>query len=286
MQNLASTGQRLIALAQYIEQHADEPLSLELLASQAELSPFHLQRKFSALFGISPKQFQNALRVQKLKQALRQGQEVTTAIYAAGFGSNSRVYEQIDQSIGMTLSDYKNGARSLEISFALRQCRFGYLLMAATERGVCFVHFAENAATALQALHHEFPRGSLVPTPESMQAELDLWIDALEQHLDGHGPCPHLPVHLYGTAFQLSVWRFLTSLKSGQTVSYAEVAHAIERPKAFRAVANACGANKIAVLIPCHRVLRGDGSQGGYRWGAERKQQLLQLEQSLEHLAY
>lgn len=278
---LNATDQRLIALADFIAQHVDEPLSLERLAAESAMSPFHLQRKFSELFGVSPKQFQNALRVQHLKQALRQGTEITTAIYAAGFGSNSRIYEQIDQNIGMTLTEYKQGARALDISFALRQSSLGYLLMAATARGICFVHFGANAGLLLQALHREFPQANLVPTPEDMSAELDLWVDALEHHLAGKGPCPSLPLHLHGTAFQLSVWRFLTSLRPGETVSYAAVAKAIERPTAFRAVANACGANKLAVLIPCHRVLRGDGSQGGYRWGAERKQQLLQLEQAV-----
>lgn len=270
--------QRVIALADYIEQYAEQSLDLDHLAAEAAVSPFHLQRTFSQLFGVSPKQFQNAIRVQRLKQALRGGDDVSQAIYDAGFGSVSRVYEQLDQNFGMTLTEYKTGALAIPIYFALRQTRLGLLLMAATERGVCFVHFGSSAAGLLQSLHQEFPKANLLPTPEHAQAELDLWIDALDQHLAGAGPRPDLPLHLTGTAFQLSVWRFLSTLKTSERVSYADVAKGIANPTAYRAVANACGANKVAVLIPCHRVLRGDGALGGYRWGVERKQQLLTLE--------
>ncbi|WP_306524064.1 methylated-DNA--[protein]-cysteine S-methyltransferase [Rheinheimera sp.] len=270
--------QRVIALADYIELHAEQSLDLDHLAAEAAVSPFHLQRTFSQLFGVSPKQFQNAIRVQRLKQALRGGAEVSQAIYDAGFGSVSRVYEQLDQNFGMTLTEYKTGAEAVHIYFALRQTQLGLLLMAATARGVCFVHFGDSAVGLIQSLHQEFPKAHLLPTPAQAQADLDLWIDALEQHLAGAGPRPDLPLHLTGTAFQLSVWRFLSTIKSSETVSYADVAKGIAKPAAYRAVANACGANKVAVLIPCHRVLRGDGALGGYRWGADRKQHLLSLE--------
>ena len=270
--------QRVFALADYIELHAELSLDLEHLAAEAAVSPFHLQRTFSRLFGVSPKQFQNAIRVQRLKQALRGGADVSQAIYAAGFGSVSRVYEQLDQNFGMTLTEYKTGAEAKQIYFALRHTHLGLLLMAATERGVCFVHFGDTAAALIQCLHQEFPKAQLVPTPEQAQSELDLWIDALNHHLAGAGPRPDLPLHLIGTAFQLSVWRFLSTLKTNETVSYTEVANSIAKPTACRAVANACGANKVAVLIPCHRVLRGDGTIGGYRWGVERKQYLLNLD--------
>jgi len=270
--------QRVIALADYIEQYAEQSLDLDHLAAEAAVSPFHLQRTFSQLMGVSPKQFQNAVRVQRLKQALRDGADVSQAIYGAGFGSVSRVYEQLDQNFGMTLTEYKTGALAVQIYFALRQTQLGLLLMAATDRGVCFVHFGDSAAALIQILHQEFPKANLLPTPEQAQSDLDLWIDALDHHLAGAGPKPDLPLHLTGTAFQLSVWRFLSTLKTNERVSYADVAKGIAKPAAFRAVANACGANNVAVLIPCHRVLRGDGALGGYRWGVERKQQLLSLE--------
>ncbi|MCH8493922.1 MAG: methylated-DNA--[protein]-cysteine S-methyltransferase [Idiomarina sp.] len=273
-----NSKQRIMELADYIELHADKSLDLDHLASEAAVSPFHLQRTFRQLFGVSPKQLQNAIRVQRVKQALRDGAEISQAIYDAGFGSSSRVYEQLDQNFGMTFTEYKTGADALQIHFALRQTKLGLLLMAATERGVCFVHFGESASALIQALHQEFPKAQLLATPEQSQSNLDLWIDALEQHLAEAGPKPELPLHLIGTAFQLSVWRFLSTLKARETVSYADVAAGIAKPQAYRAVANACGANKVAVLIPCHRVLRGDGALGGYRWGVERKQQLLDLE--------
>lgn len=269
---------RVIDLADYIEQYAEQSLDLNHLAAEAAVSPFHLQRTFSQLFGVSPKQFQNAIRVQRLKQALRSGADVSRAIYDAGFGSVSRVYEQLDKNFGMTLTEYKTGAEAKQIYFALRQTQLGLLLMAATDRGVCFVHFGNSVASLIQSLHQEFPKAHLIPTPEHAQSDLDLWIDALEHHLAGAGPRPDLPLHLTGTAFQLSVWRFLSTLKTNETVSYADVAKGIAKPDAYRAVANACGANKVAVLVPCHRVLRGDGTLGGYRWGVERKQHLLQLE--------
>lgn len=275
---MTDIDQRLLKVAQTIETHADEVLNLEVLAEQAALSPFYLQRKFKALFGVSPKEFQNAIRIQRLKQSLKQGDDIAGAIFEAGYGSTSRVYEQVNQKLGMTPSDYRDGGKDLNITFALRQTVFGQIIMAATERGVCFVHFADNAAQLLQALHEEFPHASLSATPPDSNAQLDLWVAALEHHLSGKAPKPHLPLHLHGTAFQLRVWKFLMSIKDGQHVSYKAVAEGIQAPKSFRAVANACGANNIAVLIPCHRVLRGDGGLGGYRWGTERKEGILAME--------
>jgi AraC family transcriptional regulator of adaptative response/methylated-DNA-[protein]-cysteine methyltransferase len=275
-----ANDQRILNLAQYIEDNALEVLTLDDLAQQAALSPFHLQRKFKATFGVSPKQFQNSLRIQHLKQSLKQGDDISGAIYGAGFGSTSRVYEQINDKLGMTPSNYRAGGKGMHIAFASRKTSLGCILMAATERGVCFVHLGDSLALLLEKLHIEFPAAELEPTPEHMNIELDLWIDALEKHLSGNAPKPQLPLHLFGTAFQLKVWKFLISVKDGSTASYKEVANGINKPTAFRAVANACGANNVAVLIPCHRVLRGDGQLGGYRWGGERKQALLALERN------
>lgn len=269
---------KVFLAAEFIERNASDTLSLDVLAKEAAISPFYLQRKFKAVLGISPKQFQNALRIQMLKQSLKQGDDISGAIYAAGFGSSSRVYEQVNQSLGMTPSSYKEGGKNENITFALRKTSFGHIIMAATKRGVCFVHFSDNFADLFQALHSEFPHAELSPTPEEMSAELDNWTNALEQHITGSGPKPNIPLDLYGTAFQLKVWRFLISVKDGAQVTYKDVAIGINSPNAFRAAANACGANKVAVLIPCHRVLRGDGQLGGYRWGSDRKQQLLDME--------
>ena len=274
-----NSDERVLQIAQYIEDHADEVLNLDYLAEQAAISPFYLQRKFKALFGVSPKALQNAVRIQRLKQSLRQGDDISGAIYEAGFGSASRVYEQVNQKLGMTLSSYKEGGKNESIAFALRKTVFGHMIMAATDRGVCFVHFADNFADLLRALSVEFANAELSPTSADMADELDKWIEALEHHLAGNGPKPQVPLHLHGTAFQLNVWQFLMSVKEGQKVAYKDVANGIEAPKSFRAVANACGANNIAVLIPCHRVLRGNGELGGYRWGVDRKAQLLAMEE-------
>ena len=269
---------KIVSLAEYIEQQAQENLNLDTLAKKSAISPFHLQRKFKQIFGVSPKQFQNAVRIQRLKQSLKSGDDISGSIYEAGFGSTSRVYEQINSKLGMTPSAYRSGGKDEEIAFAMRESSFGHIIMAATNRGVCFVHIGDNYSDLIKALHHEFPLADLVVTPEEMSVELDEWINALENHLCYSGPSPKVPLHLYGTAFQLSVWKFLMSIKEGERISYSDAAKGISEPKAFRAVANACGANKIAILIPCHRVLRGDGQMGGYRWGVGRKKQLLKNE--------
>ncbi|WP_416306719.1 methylated-DNA--[protein]-cysteine S-methyltransferase [Neptunicella sp. SCSIO 80796] len=278
MKQSTSTKQRLFDLAKYIEQHSDQMLNLDTLAQQAAISPYHLQRQFSQYFGVSPKQFQNAIRIQKLKQALRQGEDVTSAIYQAGFGSSSRLYEQIDGQLGMTPATYRNGGKHENISFAMCTTQLGPIIMAATSRGVCFVSFADSYTELLNSLHEEYPLASLTPTPPDTQQQLDHWISALELYIGQKTNLPQIPLDLSGTAFQISVWRFLTNLKPGQTMSYKQIATGIESPNSHRAVANACGANKIAILIPCHRVIRGDGSPGGYRWGDKRKQQLLGME--------
>jgi AraC family transcriptional regulator of adaptative response/methylated-DNA-[protein]-cysteine methyltransferase len=265
-------------LAEYIEQQAHKSLNLDMLAIKSAISPFHLQRKFKQIFGVSPKQFQNAIRIQRLKQSLKSGDDISGSIYEAGFGSTSRVYEQINNKLGMTPSAYRSGGKDQQIAFAMRESSFGHIIMAATNRGVCFVHIGDNYSDLIKALHREFPQAELVATPQEMSVELDEWISALENHLCHAGPSLKIPLHLYGTAFQLSVWKFLMSIKEGESISYSEAAKGINAPKAFRAVANACGANHIAILIPCHRVLRGDGKLGGYRWGVERKRQLLQQE--------
>ncbi|GAA0341399.1 hypothetical protein GCM10009092_02360 [Bowmanella denitrificans] len=276
-----ATDNRVLQVADYLEQHAEQALSLAELAERAALSSFHFQRSFKALLGVTPKQFQHAVRLQKLRQSLQQGEAVLDAIYAAGFGSSSRVYEKLPENLGVTPSVLRQGGKGLEIYFALRETRFGHLLMAATERGVCCVQLADSFTKLLEALHQSFPNAELLTTPDTMDTELDKWMAALETFLQHGGPQPQIPVELFGTAFQIKVWQFLTRIGSGQKCSYKQVAEGIGAPSAHRAVANACGANKLAVLIPCHRVLRGDGSLGGYRWGEQRKRALLAMEEGL-----
>ena len=274
----AALGDALVRVAAYLDAHVDQPLSLAHLANAAGISAAHLQRSFKAHFGISPKAYQAAARLRLLKAALRSGESVLKAVFDAGFGSTSRVYEQVDGQLGMTPSAYRAFGAGEQISYAVRDSVLGPMLMAATTRGVCFVHFGDSAENLINALRAEYPRAELSVSAAATAPPLDHWMAALDAHLAGVAARPELPLDLRGTAFQVRVWRFLMSIKEGAVVSYAETAAAIEQPRAVRAAASACAANNIAVLIPCHRVLRGDGSLGGYRWGLERKRALIDAE--------
>ena len=271
---------KLVKIARYIESHADERLTLDHLAKQSGLSSSRFQRVFKAAFGVSPKAYQDSVRMKRFKSALKEGNDVTDAIFSAGFGSVSRVYGEQLRNIGMTPSAYRAGGAGEIIAHVFRSTALGPMMMAATERGVCFVQFGKNKKTLLEQLRAEFPKAKLIASPARDTAELDAWIEALDAHISQGAPRPDLPLDLRGTAFQMKVWRFLLGIREGDAISYSELAAGIEQPKAVRAVASACAANRIGVLVPCHRVLRGDGSLGGYRWGLERKRALLDAERS------
>jgi AraC family transcriptional regulator, regulatory protein of adaptative response / methylated-DNA-[protein]-cysteine methyltransferase len=271
---------RMEALAAFIRDHAEEPLPLSRLAAEAQMSPFHLQRSFKAALGVSPRDYQAAERLKLFKNRLREGESVLGATFDAGYGSTSRIYEQVDGSLGMTPSAYRAGGTGETIAFAVRQTALGLLMMAATSRGVCFVQFGASPAALEAQLRNEFPRADLRPASRAADAGLKTWMLALDDHLSRSSPRPNLPLDLRGSAFQLKVWRFLLSVKSGDVVSYGEVARQIGSPGAIRAAATACASNRIAILVPCHRVLRSDGGMGGYRWGLERKRTLLDNERS------
>lgn len=275
-----SIHDRMLALARFIDEHVHETLPLARLASEANVSAYHLQRSFKAALGVSPKAYQTNARLRALKSSLRDGDSVSSAIIDAGFGSTSRVYEQVDGGLGMTPSAYRAGGRGEHIAYAVRNTALGTVLMAATARGVCFVHFGENEEALLQSLRTEYPHALLSRSAAEHAPELDTWIDALNAHISEHQPRPDIPLDMRGTAFQLRVWRFLLSIKEGDAVSYSEAAAGIDKPRAVRAAASACAANNIAVLVPCHRVLRGDGGLGGYRWGVDRKRTLLDGERA------
>ncbi|MBC8090010.1 MAG: methylated-DNA--[protein]-cysteine S-methyltransferase [Phycisphaerae bacterium] len=270
-----SLHDRMLALARFIDEHVDESLPLSRLARESNTSPYHLQRTFKAVLGVSPKVYQTNARLRALKSSLRDGDSVSNAIISAGFGSTSRVYEQVDGGLGMTPSAYRAGGAGEHIAYAVRQTALGTVLMAATARGVCFVHFGESESSLFDALRTEYPNALLARSTAEHAPALDGWIDALNAHVSDRKPPPDIPLDLRGTAFQLRVWRFLLSIKDGDVVSYTEAAVGIGQPSAVRAAASACGANNVAVLVPCHRVLRGDGGLGGYRWGVERKRTLL-----------
>lgn len=271
--------EKLVEIARHIESHADESLPLASLAKLAKLSASRLQRAFKATFGISPKAYQDAVRMRRFKQELKSGNNVTDAIFAAGFGSISRVYGEATRNFGMTPKAYRSGGAGEQIAYACRTTRLGPMLMAATDAGVCCVQFGEDEANLVELLKTEFPKAEIHPSSALQSSELDAWINALDRHLSQDAPCPALPLDMRGTAFQVQVWQFLTRIPEGEKLSYSELAEKLDKPKAVRAVASACARNRIGVLIPCHRVLRGDGSLGGYRWGLERKRALLDTEQ-------
>ena len=268
----------LVELARYMEIHADERLTLAKLADHTELSPSRLQRIFKEAFGFSPKAHQDAIRMRRFKESLKKGTSVTGAIFASGYGSISRVYGEATRNIGMAPKAYRAGGSGETITYACRETALGPMVMAATGKGVCFVQFGEDEESIVVKLQEEFPEAELAVSPARHTPELDAWVDALDMHISKGSPRPDLPLDLQGTAFQMKVWRFLLSVREGDVLSYGELAGQIEKPKAARAVASACAANRIGVLIPCHRVIRGDGNLGGYRWGLERKRTLLDAE--------
>jgi len=265
-------------VAHHIESHADEPLTLASLAKLAALSPARLQKQFKEAFGVSPKAYQDAVRMRRFKQSLQDGDKVTDAIFASGYGSVSRVYGEAHRSIGMSPKTYRAGGAGEVIVYACRMTALGLMTMAATDRGVCFVEFGDDEASLMAQLRSEFPNADLNASPARNAPELDAWMDALDKHISAGAPRPDLPLDMRGTAFQVKVWQFLLSIREGDVLSYSEVAAKIDKPRAVRAVASACGKNRIGLLIPCHRVLRSDGGLGGYRWGLERKRALLEAE--------
>lgn len=269
---------QMTELARFIEVHADQKLTLSQLARRQGLSPAYLQRMFKSIFSVSPKEYQDEIRKRRFKSLLRQNESVTGAIYEAGYGSPSRVYGEAKRTVGMTPSVYRDGGLGEEIYFATRMTAFGLLMMAATKRGVCFAMFDDTEETLLIQLKQEFPNATILPSDSKDSPLLDEWITRLNQHLSENKPHSEIPLDLQGTVFQIKVWRFLLSVPKGAVVSYSEVAKGIEEPSAIRAAASACGKNRVAILVPCHRVLRSDGGIGGYRWGVERKRALLDLE--------
>ena len=265
-------------LCRYIETHPDERPDLAELAARAGLSRFHLQRSFKAVTGVTPKEYVENCRVRLLKQSLRTSGDVTSAVYDAGFGSSSRVYERADTRLGMTPKQYRRGGAGVAITYAAADSPLGRLMIGATDRGLCFVQFGDSDEELEAALRREYPAAEIAPMAEPHPAAFDEWIAALNRHLAGKQPRLGLPLDIRATAFQMRVWTYLQSIPYGKVQSYGEVAAAIGSPKAVRAVAHACATNKVALAIPCHRVIRGTGELGGYRWGLDRKRALLDLE--------
>jgi AraC family transcriptional regulator of adaptative response/methylated-DNA-[protein]-cysteine methyltransferase len=276
---------KIRALCDYIRDHADEALTLDVLARRARLSRFHLQRTFKTIVGVTPKEYVEACRLGQLKSHLRLHRSVTDAIYEAGFGSSSRVYERVDTRLGMTPGEYRSGGEGVTISYASAATPLGLLMIGATERGLCFVQFGESSERLLKTLRKEYPAANTQEMGSPYQPQFELWMKALAAHIEGFTQAGDLPVDVRGTAFQLKVWRYLQSIPAGDVKSYAEVARGIGQPSAARAVARACASNRVAITIPCHRVVRGDGTLGGYKWGVARKRVLLDRERAMRSAA-
>ena len=265
-------------LCRYIAAHCDEALLLRDLAARAGLSPFHLQRKFKAMIGVTPREYQESCRLKTLKSGLQSKCSVTEAIYDAGFNSSSRVYSRSDTRLGMTPRQYRLGGKTLQISYADAMTPLGCLMIGATDRGICFIQFGASASDLYESLQGEFPAALLTPMAGDAQQQFSLWRKNLSDYLKGQAALMNLPLDIRGTSFQIKVWKYLQKIPAGSTRSYAEVAKGIGRPAAARAVARACASNRIAIAVPCHRVIRGDGKMSGYRWNPERKRRLLDIE--------
>src|SRR5690606_9740646 len=264
---------RIIAACRSIEASATTP-DLAALAAQAELSPSHFHRQFKRLTGLTPREYARAHREARVRAALAQGARVTDAMYEAGYNSNGRFYEAADAALGMKPGAYRAGGANATIRFAVRECSLGSILVAQSGRGICAILLGEDPEALLRDLERRFPRAELIGGDadfEQLVARVVGFVEAPRTGLD-------LPLDIRGTAFQQRVWQALRAIPPGTTVSYAELARRIGAPKAVRAVGAACGANALAVAIPCHRVVRSDGDLCGYRWGIERKRALLDIE--------
>lgn len=272
-------GREQIALIEqacrWIETAEEMPL-LNELAERAGFSAYHFHRLFKRYTGVTPKAYGQAHRGRKMRARLRQGDTVTDAIYEAGYQAGSRFYEESKSRLGMTPTQLKKGGAGLMIRYTITRCLLGPILIAATEEGICLIHFGENSAQLQQTLLQYFPKAALRDSDE----RFGRWVrQILEAMTRGEAPSSDLPLDIRGTAFQQRVWQALRDIPAGEKASYAEVAAKIGRPRAVRAVAQACAANNLAVVVPCHRVVRSDGSLSGYRWGSERKAALLEREQ-------
>ncbi len=270
--NSASDGVK--AICRFIEQHLDEPLTLERLGKEFQQSPFHLQRRFKAVLGITPREYADSCRLRLLKRNLQAGDSVTRAMYDAGYGSSSRLYEKTASQLGMTPDKYRRGAIAAAIRYTCADSPLGRMLIATTERGICAIQFARSDGELMEGLKREFPFAARKVDDGGLQS----WVGALLRHMRGKDLDSSLPLDIRATAFQRRVWAYLQSIPYGATRSYSQVAKGIGQPRATRAVARACATNPVAVAIPCHRVVREDGSMGGYRWGIERKKALLEME--------
>jgi AraC family transcriptional regulator of adaptative response/methylated-DNA-[protein]-cysteine methyltransferase len=260
------------AACAYIDARAGERVTLAELGDHLEVSPWHLQRLFRKVMGVSPRDYADARRSDRFRDQLKQGDSIAGATYEAGYGSSSRIYEVAGQQLGMTPATYARGGKGASILYAIVDSPLGRLLVAATEAGVCFVSLGDEDGPLVAALEAEFPAADSIRRDDDRVAPA---LHALLAYLEGETPHVELPLDVRATAFQRRVWQELIAIPPGETRTYAEIAARLGLPKGQRAVGRACATNPVPLILPCHRVLRQDGALGGYRWGLERKRALL-----------
>lgn len=266
--------EELVARAcRFIEEAETTPVLAEI-AAHVGLSAYHFHRVFKEITGVTPKAYASSHRTRSVKGSLKDSRTVTEAIYDAGYNAGSRFYEKAQDFLGMTPQQYRSGAPGVTVRYSISPCSLGFMLVGATERGICTLQLGDSREALMEALSREFPNATLEDATEGMQD----WLAGALALVDDGKARDSLPLDIRGTAFQQKVWQALRAIPAGETRTYTEVAEAIGKPKAVRAVASACASNRIAIAIPCHRVIRGDGSLSGYRWGVERKAELLKRE--------
>jgi AraC family transcriptional regulator of adaptative response/methylated-DNA-[protein]-cysteine methyltransferase len=277
--SLSIEERRLAAIRNACEliDDAIEPIRTPELADKVGLSSSHFHRIFKSLVGVTPREYAAGKRVKRLQQRLKQEGRVTDAIFDAGFGSASRAYSASKSTLGMTHSEYRAGGPDIAVEYATARTQLGWLLVGATEKGVCAVELGDSRREVIGELKEHFPAARL----RNENADLKIWIERIVSFIQLPSARLELPLDVHGTAFQRKVWRALQQIPIGETATYQEVALKIGDRAAARAVANACAANTLAMAIPCHRVVRSDGSVGGYRWGTDRKRELLERESTV-----
>ena len=263
------------AVCAHIDEQEGEPTTLAALADHAGISPWHLQRVFKRVMGVSPRDYADARRSERFRAELKSGESVASATYGAGYGSASRVYERAAHHLGMTPASYAKGGKGARIAYALVDSSLGRLLVATTTKGICFLCLGDDDAVLEDEVRAEFPQAE---TLERDDAALAPTLEVVLAHIAGEAPHLDLPLDVRATAFQRRVWQELGAIPYGETRTYSEIAEALGVPKGQRAVGRACATNPVSIVIPCHRALREDGHLGGYRWGLSRKRALLRLE--------
>lgn len=263
-------------VAQALKENSDTEPQLGALARQLGTTAGTIRRAFLQVTGITPRELSKALRLERFKRLLRAGRGITESLYETGYGSSSRVYERSNAQLGMTPATYRKGGIGMKMTYTIAKSAMGKILVAATERGVSAVYLGDGEAALVSELKAEYPKAEIAPAANAHQ----VWIKEIVERIAGKAPRMDVPMDLQATAFQRRVWQELQRIPPGATRTYSQVARAMGRPTAARAVARACATNPVSIVVPCHRVIREDGNLAGYRWGLSRKERLLEQEQT------